>query len=325
MITYDDIVEARRQLHPDIICTPLQVWRHGSQLTGKIVQVKEETLQRTGSFKCRGAWNRLRTLTQDQLANGIVCASAGNHAQGVSLAAHLVGTRATIVMPENTAEIKVVQTKLYGEPELIMHGRNLAEAIHHALKIQKERGCEFISPYDDDAIIAGQGTIGLEILEQWPDVDTILVPVGGGGLIAGITVGVRTHYPEVNVIGVQAQGADSAARSLESASRVCLRESKTIADGINVSEIGERPFEILSHFEVPIVRVTDDQICYAVTDLCLTAKLVVEPAGAAAAAVVLFRPAALDGRRRIVCVLSGANIDIPKFAQLLLTHPSAQD
>jgi threonine dehydratase len=325
MIGYRDIIEARDNMHPDIIRTPLQVWRHGSGLTGKTVQLKEETLQRTGSFKCRGAWNRLRLLSEEERKAGVVCASAGNHAQGVSLAASLVGTQATIVMPDNTAKIKVTQTKLYNTPEIIFHGRNLAEAYIYALNLQRERGSVFISPYDDDAIIAGQGTIGLEIVEEWPDVDTVLVPVGGGGLLAGITVAVHHHNPDVKVLGVQAAGADSAARSLERASRLCLRESRTVADGINVSEIGERPFEILSKHKVPIVRVTDDQICYAVTDLCVTAKLVVEPAGAAAAAVVLFNPAVLDGQRRIVCVLSGANIDPIKFANLLSTYPSVQD
>lgn len=294
-------------------------------LTSKDIWLKEETLQRTGSFKCRGAWNRLRLLSPAQRKQGVICASAGNHAQGVSLAAFLVKTRATVVMPENTARIKIMQTKLYGEPEIILHGRNLAEAYVHALKLQEERGSVFVSPYDDDAIIAGQGTVGLEIVEQCPNVDTILVPVGGGGLIAGITVAVRAHNRKIRVIGVQSNTADSAARSLEGGRRLCLRGSHTVADGINVLEIGERPFDILRKHKVSIARVTDDQICFAVTDLCQTAKLAVEAAGAAGAAVVLFRQELLDARRRVVCVLSGANIDIPKFADLLKAYPTVQN
>jgi threonine dehydratase len=320
-IKYEDILEARDKMHPEIIRTPLQIWRHGSTVTDKIIQVKLETLQRTGSFKARGAWNRLRLLRPLERQAGVICASAGNHAQGVALASFFLGIKPTIVMPVTTPEIKIIQTKLYGKPEIILYGNNLLEAYNHARELQLERGSIFIHPYDDAAVIAGQGTAGLEILEQWPDVDTIIVPVGGGGFIAGIAVAVLTHHKDVQIIGVQSQNADAAARSLEQKKRYFLKNGTTIADGINVSEIGEIPFEILRKFEVPIVRVSEEEISAAITALCQTAKLVVEPAGAASSAAVLFHPEKLNGGRNIVCVLSGANINISSFAEILKTHP----
>jgi threonine dehydratase len=321
MVEYRDILEARDKMHPEIIRTPLQIWRHGSMVTDKVIQVKLETLQRTGSFKARGAWNRLRLLRPLERQAGVICASAGNHAQGVALASFFLGIHPTIVMPESTPEIKIIQTKLYGKPEIILKGNSLFEAYHHAIELQKERGSIFIHPYDDAAVIAGQGTTGLEILEQWPDVDTIIVPVGGGGLISGIAVAALTHHKDLQVIGVQSQGADAAAQSIEQNKRVALRNTKTIADGINVGEIGELPFEILRKFKVPIIRVTEQEISAAITALCQTAKLVVEPAGATSAAAVLYHPHMLNGGRNIVCVLSGANINISSFADILKAHP----
>ncbi|MEW6015948.1 MAG: threonine/serine dehydratase [Candidatus Zixiibacteriota bacterium] len=309
-------------MHPEIIRTPLQIWRHGSSATGKTVQVKLETLQRTGSFKARGAWNRIRLLRPAERKAGVICASAGNHAQGVALASSFLNIRATIVMPLSTPEIKIIQTRLYGEPEIILYGKSLSEAYHHALALQKERGSIFIPPYDDDAVIAGQATLGLEILEQWPDVDTIVVPVGGGGLIAGIATAVLTHHDDIRVVGVQSDKADAAARSMEQNGRVAIAHAETIADGINVAEIGEKPFEILRKFHVPVIRVNDEEICFAITALCQTAKLVVEPAGAAPAAAILFHPESFESSRKIVCVLSGANINISRFAEILKSHPT---
>ena len=322
MVKYEDILEARDKMHPEIIRTPLQIWRHGSQVTDRIVQLKVETLQRTGSFKARGAWNRLRLLRPLERKAGVICASAGNHAQGVALAANFLGIKPTIVMPETTPEIKIVQTKLYGKPEIILHGKNLYEASLKACELQKERGSIFIHPYDDDAVIAGQGTMGLEIMEQWPDVDTIIVPVGGGGLLAGIAVAVLTHHKDLQVIGVQSENAAAATRSLEQGKRITLRDNKTIADGINVDEIGERPFALLRQFDIGIIRVTEEQISSTITALCQTAKLVVEPAGAVSAAAAIFHADKLETKRRIVCVLSGANINISSFAEILKTHPT---
>ncbi len=322
MIKYEDILEARDRMHPEIIRTPLQIWRHASTVTDRIVQIKLETLQRTGSFKPRGAWNRLRHLRPLERQAGVICASAGNHAQGVALAANFLGVRPTIVMPITTPEIKIIQTRLYGKPEIILHGKNLYEAYQKARELRDERGSIFIHPYDDDAVIAGQGTIGLEILEQWPEVDTIVVPVGGGGLISGIAVAVLTHHRDIRVVGVQSEKSDAAAQSIEKGTRITLRDTNTIADGINVSEIGERPFEILQKFNVPIIRVSEEEISSAITALCQTAKLVVEPAGAVSAAAVLFHSPELGSGRRIAAVLSGANINISCFADILKAFPT---
>jgi threonine dehydratase len=319
MLSYEDILEARDRMHPEIFRTPLQVWRHGSTASGKLVQLKLETLQRTGSFKARGAWNRLRLLSPQERKTGVLCVSAGNHAQGVSLASYLLGIQATIVMPRSTPEIKIKQTKLYGQPEVILHGENLSQAFEFAAGVQRERNLIFIHPYDDDAVIAGQGTIGLEIVEQWPDVDTILVSVGGGGLISGIATALQ-HRRDVKIIGVQAKGADSAYRSLQAGRRIRVPDAATCADGINVAEIGERAFRILQNGWIPILTVTEDEIKTTVTALCQTAKLVVEPAGAAAAAPVIFSRGGLKRSRRVVCVLSGANVNLSAFADILTSH-----
>jgi threonine dehydratase len=321
LIKYEDILDARDNLNPEIIRTPLQIWRHASSQTGKNVNLKVETLQRTGSFKPRGAWNRLRLVPEKDRARGVICASAGNHAQGVAFAAHCLGVKATIVMPETAPEIKIAQTKLYGDPEIIIYGENLADSNKKAFEIQKERGSIFIHAYDDDDVIAGQGTIGLEIIEQCPEVDTIVVPVGGGGLLSGIAVSVRKAKPDVKFVGVQAKGAAAVVQALETGKPVTLTESKTIADGINVRSTGIRPIEIMTALHLPVMKVTDDQIRAAMIALCQTAKLVVEPAGAAGAAAVLFYPELFKDSENIVVVLSGANINICCYAAILQAFP----
>jgi threonine dehydratase len=239
----------------------------------------------------------------------------------VAFASDLLGIKPTIVMPEKTPEIKIIQTRLYGEPDIILSGKNLYEAGERSREIQKEKGFIYIHPYDDDAIISGQGTVGLEILEQWPDVDTIIVPVGGGGLIAGITVAALTHHKDIKIIGVQSENADAATLSMEKGKRVSRTDTQTIADGINVSEIGERPFEVLEKYEIKIIRVTETQICSAIAAISQTAKLVVEPAGAVSAAAMMFHQDLFAESNNIVCVLSGANINMCCFANVLSSDP----
>jgi threonine dehydratase len=321
LINYDDIVSARDYLNPEIIRTPLQNWRHASSRMGKRVHLKLETLQRTGSFKPRGAWNKLRLMSQVEREKGVICASAGNHAQGVAFAAQCLGVKATIVMPETAPEIKIAQTRLYGEPEIVLHGRDLADSNAKAFELQKERGSIFVHAYDDDDVIAGQGTLGLEVLEQCPEVDTIVVPVGGGGLISGMALAVRESNPGVKIIGVQAKGADAVVRALETGKPVTLNESRTIADGINVRATGQRPIAILTQLQIPVVRVTDEQIRAAMIALCQTAKLVVEPSGAASSAVVLFYPELFKNSNNIVAVVSGANVNICCYASVLQAFP----
>lgn len=321
MIDFESILSARDHLTPEIIPTPLQNWRHASARSGRRVHLKLESLQRTGSFKPRGAWNKLRLMSHARRARGVICASAGNHAQGVAFAADRMNARATIVMPVTAPRIKIVQTELYGDPEILLHGDDIADANDRAAELQRERGSAFIHAYDDDDVIAGQGTLGLEIVEQCRDVDTIVVPVGGGGLASGIALAARELNPDIRIVGVQAKGADAVVQALEIGRPVTLERSSTIADGINVRASGTRPVEILSELEIPVVRVSDEQIRAAMIALCQTAKLVVEPAGAASAAAVLFHPEPFEDSREIVAVVSGANIDICCFAAILQAFP----
>jgi threonine dehydratase len=318
----ESILSARRHLDPEIIRTPLQIWRHASSRKGIRTRLKLESLQRTGSFKARGAWNKLRLLTDAQRARGVICASAGNHAQGVAFAAERVGVRATIVMPVTAPRIKIAQTRLYGDPEIVLHGDDIADAAARAIELQQASGSVFVHAYDDRDVIAGQATVGLEILEQCPDVDTIVVPVGGGGLAAGIALATRAAKPTVRVVGVQAKGSDAVVRALETGGPVKLDRSSTIADGINVRATGERPLEILSRLHVPVMRVTDAQIRAAMVALCQTAKLVVEPAGAASAAALLFHPSRFEGNREVVAVVSGANVNPCCYAAVLTAFPT---
>lgn len=255
-----------------------------------------------------GARNRIRLLRPSERQAGVIYASAGNHDQGVALASSLLDIKPTIMMPITTPEIKIFQTKLYGKPEIILYGMNFREAYNHARELHKERGRIFIHPYDDPAVIAGQGTVGLEILEQWPDVDTILVPVGGGGFIAGITAAVLSHHKDIQVIGARAQNVDAAAQSIEQKRQISLKDSATIADGINISEIGEIPFSLPDKFGVSIIRVSEEQISASITALCQTAQLVIEPAGAATAAAVLYHSEKLSGGRNMLVSCRGLTL-----------------
>jgi threonine dehydratase len=319
--SYEEILSARDHLHPEIIQTPLQQWRHASARLGIPVHLKVESFQRTGSFKPRGAWNKCRLLTDAQRKRGIICASAGNHAQGVAFAADRVGVRATIVMPETAPQIKIDQTRLYGDPEIILYGKDLAESNERAYQLRQERGSVFVHAYDDGDVIAGQGTLGLEIVDQYPDVDTIVVPVGGGGLISGITLAVRKLKPRIKVIGVQAKGADAIVRALEVGRPVTLESSKTIADGINVRAAGKHAVEILSRERIPVMRVTDEQLRAAMIALSQTAKLVVEPSGAASSAAVLFYPELFQRSKNVVALVSGANVNLCCYAAILQAFP----
>ncbi|UCH84395.1 MAG: pyridoxal-phosphate dependent enzyme [Candidatus Latescibacterota bacterium] len=321
MVEFKHILSARNHLHPEIISTPMQLWRYASTLTGLSVHLKVESFQRTGSFKPRGAWNKIQMLSDEERARGVICASAGNHAQGVAFAASRIGAAATIVMPVTAPQVKIAETKLYGDPEIILYGDDIAESLVKAHELQQERGSVFIHAYDDDDVIAGQGTLGLEILEQCPEADTIVVPVGGGGLIAGVTLAVRELKPEVKIIGVQAKGSDAIVQSLEIGKPITLEQSSTIADGINVRTAGKRSVEILSRLQVPVMRVSDEEIRAAMIALSQKAKLVVEPSGAASSAVVLFYPDVFENSNHVVSIVSGANIDICCYASVLRAFP----
>jgi len=275
-------------------------------VVGGPVWLKCENLQRTGSFKARGAYVRISRLTEEERARGVVAASAGNHAQGVALAAQRLGIKATVFMPEGAPIPKEKATRGYGA-DVVFHGRYLEDALIAARRFSEETGAVLIHPFDHVDVMAGQGTVGLEILEQVPDVETVVVPTGGGGLLAGIAVAIKALRPEVTVIGVQAKGAAAYPGSLDTGAPVPLTQMKTIADGIAVGLPGELTFAAVRDHVDEIVTVTEEEMSRALLALVERAKMIVEPAGAAAVAALMSRPT--DFRAPAVAVLSGGNID----------------
>jgi threonine dehydratase len=315
LVTIDAVRDAGEQLRGITSVTPIERSRAVGSSTAGDVWLKCENLQRTGSFKLRGAYHRIARLSAEDRARGVVCASAGNHAQGVALAAQLQGVDATVFMPEEAPLPKVEATEAYGA-EVRLVGDSFDDALATALAHAEERGLVFVHPFDHPDIIAGQGTIGLEILEQLPDVGTVLVCVGGGGLISGTAVALRALRPEVRIVGVQAAGASSFEASLRSGTPVELPRCDTIADGIAVKRPGELTLAHVEALVDEVVTVDDEEIAHAVVMLLERAKLVVEPSGAAGVAAIL--AGRVDLRPPTLAVLTGGNID-PLMLQHLVT------
>ncbi len=301
----NDVREARKLLDGVIELTPMAHSRWLSTIASTQVSLKAENLQRTGSFKIRGAYVRIARLSDEQRSRGVVAASAGNHAQGVALAASMLGTKATIFMPEGAALPKVAATEGYGA-DIEFHGSGVTEALVPAMEFAERTGAVLIHPFDHQDILVGQGTVGLEILEQSPDVKTILVPVGGGGLAAGIAL-LRTERPDVRIIGVQAEDAAAYPASLTAGHPVASVMGATMADGIAVAQPGGIPFEVIADLLDDVITVSEESISRALISLLERAKMLVEPAGAAGVAAILERPDAFKGP--VVSVLSGGNID----------------
>ena len=315
-VTLDDVRAARELLRGVILDTPVQGSRPLAERVGGPVWLKCENLQRAGSFKIRGAYTRLSRLAPDEAARGVVAASAGNHAQGVALAASLLGIRTTVFMPEGAPIPKVEATRAYGA-DVRFHGHSVDEALVAAKAFSEQTGAVFVHPFDHHDIVAGAGTTGLEILEQVPDVRTIVVCTGGGGLLAGIAVAVKALRPDVRVIGVQAEDAAAYPGSLAAGKPVALSAMTTMADGIAVGCPGPLPFGIVRDLVDGVVTVSEESLSRALL-LCLErAKLVVEPAGAAGVAALLNDPASFEPP--VVVVLSGGNID-PLLLQRVLRH-----
>jgi threonine dehydratase len=306
LVGIDDVRAARELLRGVARETPLQNLRSLSEQVGGPVVLKCENLQRTGSFKIRGAYTRISRLRDDERARGVIAASAGNHAQGVALAAQLLGTRATVFMPHGAPIPKVAATKAYGA-EVRHVGSTVDEALTAALAHAEETGAAFIHPFDHADVIAGQGTVGLELLEQRPDVRTVVVCTGGGGLVAGIGVAVRALRPDVRVVAAQAAGAAAWPASLEQGHPVALERMTTIADGIAIGCPGDVTFAHVRQVVDDVVTVDDDALSRAIVHCLERAKLVVEPAGAAAVAAVMQAPEAFEPP--VVVVVSGGNID----------------
>ncbi|MDH2392177.1 MULTISPECIES: threonine ammonia-lyase [Streptomyces] len=319
-VILDDVKGAQKMLTGVARVTAMEGSRHLSQLVGAPVHLKCENLQRTGSFKLRGAYVRIAGLSPEERAAGVVAASAGNHAQGVALASSLLGVRSTVFMPVGAPLPKVAATREYGA-DVRMVGHVVDDTLAAAQRYARETGAVFIHPFDHPDIIAGQGTVGLEILEQCPEVRTIVVGVGGGGLIAGIAVAVKALRPDVRVIGVQAEGAAAYPPSLVAGRPVAVDNPTTMADGIKVGRPGDAPFGIVAELVDEVRTVSEDALSSALL-LCLErAKLVVEPAGASPVAALLSEPSAFSGGP-VVAVLSGGNVD-PLVLQRTLRHGMA--
>lgn len=304
--TLDDIKAAREALDGVSIYTPMEGARWLSALAGGPVKIKAENLQRTGSFKIRGAYLRMSRLSAEEQAAGVVAASAGNHAQGVALAAQMLGLKATVFMPEGAQIPKENATRGYGA-EVRFAGVSIDEALLAATDFSTETGAVLIHPFDHLDIVTGQGTCGLEIVEQCPDVKTVIVPCGGGGFLAGIATAVKALRPGTRVVGVQAAGAAAYVESLAQGRPVPLTSMVTIADGIAVGRPGVIPFRAVQEHVDDMVTVGEDSLSRALLMLLERAKLVVEPAGAAAVAAMLDDPTAFE--TPAVVVLSGGNVD----------------
>lgn len=291
------------------------------------VYLKTENLQTTGSFKVRGAYYKIHQLTEEEKSKGVIACSAGNHAQGVALAATKSGIKSIICLPDGAPISKVEATKAYGAEVCLVPGV-YDDAYQKALQLKNEKGYTFIHPFNDENVIAGQGTIGLELLDQLPDLDAVVVPIGGGGLISGVAFAIKQLNPKVKVYGVQAQGAASMFNSIKDHEIECLESVSTIADGIAVKEPGDLTFELVDKYVDDIVTVNDDEISTAILTLMEQQKLVVEGAGAVAVAAVIFDKLPLKDKK-VACLLSGGNIDVTILSRvikrgLIMTGRTAQ-
>lgn len=279
------------------------------------IYLKTENLQVTGSFKVRGAYYKISQLTEAEQAKGVVACSAGNHAQGVALAATKNGIKSLICLPDGAPISKVEATKKYGADICLVEGV-YDDAYQKAICLKEEKGYTFIHPFDDENVIAGQGTIGLELLDQLPDLDAVIVPIGGGGLISGIGFAIKSLNPNVKVYGVQASGAPSMLNAIANKQIECLSEVSTIADGIAVKEPGQHTFEICRQYVDDIATVTDDEISTAILTLIEQQKLITEGAGAVSVAAALFNKFPIKGKK-VVCLLSGGNIDVTILSRVI--------
>jgi len=308
------IREAARVLAPHVRRTPTVSSYTFSESAGCEVFLKLESLQRTGALKLRGALFKMHSLGAEERARGVIAASAGNHAQGVALAARLCGAPATIVMPVSTALVKVRGTEEYGA-EVVLHGENWNESQELATQLARERGLVPMHPFDDPLVIAGQGTVGLEVIDDVPELDAIVVPVGGGGLIAGIALAVKALRPGVRVIGVQAEGAAPTVRSFHGGERVAVASPRTVAEGIRVGTVGEHTFGVIRRYVDDCVTVADEDIVHAVTQTMEKSRVVAEAAGVAGIAALI--AGRVTDARRVCAVVSGGNIDLNQLARII--------
>lgn len=316
MIPLSKIVEAHERVKKTIQRTKLAHAPRLSELSGVNVYLKKENLQHTGAYKLRGAYNKIATLSDEERARGVIAASAGNHAQGVAYSAKEFGIRAVIVMPEATPLLKVTGVKRLGA-EVILAGDNYDESYAHALELAKKEGLCFIHPFADDEVIAGQGTVALEIIEEKSNIQTVVLPIGGGGLISGVAAAYKQMLPSVKIIGVTAKGAPAMHDSFHAKKIVSVKGVRTIADGIAVRDVNEKNFGYILESVDEVVQVDDEEIANAVLYLLENQKLVVEGAGAAAVAALLHDKLPVQKGENVAIVLSGGNIDVTMLSVII--------
>ncbi len=314
MLTLDKVYRARHVLKEVIRET--EVIKAPNICKDANVFLKTENLQITGSFKVRGAYYMISQLSDEEKSRGVIACSAGNHAQGVALAAAKNGIKSIICLPDGAPISKVEATKSYGAEVRLVEGV-YDDAYQEALRLRDEQGYTFIHPFDDENVIAGQGTIGLELIDQLPDLDVVVVPVGGGGLISGVAFALKSLKPSIKVYGVQAAGAPSMAKSLEDGEIICLEKVSTIADGIKVKEPGEHTYEYCKQFVDGVVTVTDDEVSSAILELIEKQKLIAEGAGAVSVAAVMFGKIPDIKGKNVVCLVSGGNIDVTILSRVI--------
>jgi len=324
VIGLGDIDEARRRLRGVALRTQLVPCPRGRE--DRALYFKPESLQPTGAFKLRGAYNKILSLSPEERRRGVIAHSSGNHAQAVAYAARALGTRAVIVMPRNAPRVKLEATAVLGA-EVVPVGADSGERVRRAGELAAEHGYVPVPPYDDEILIAGQGTIGPEILEDLPEVETVLVPVSGGGLISGIAAAIKLSRPDVRVIGVEPELAADARASMKSGRLVefpAEQVGRTVADGLRVRRLGETPFEHVRAFVDDIVAVAEEEIIEAMRRLALRVRLVAEPSGAVTFAAYLFHRDELAASRRTVAVISGGNVE-PRLLAEVLAGPAMKD
>lgn len=314
-VSLEEIQKARETLNGVICRTGLTYTNTVSEISGNNIYLKMENLQRTGSFKLRGAYNKIANLTDEEKIRGVIASSAGNHAQGVALAATTFGIKSTVVMPKNAPLSKVNATRGYGAT-VVLHGDVYDEAYTEARRLQEEQQSTFIHPFNDPMVIAGQGTIGLELLEDLPEVEVVVVPIGGGGLIAGMAVALKKLKPSIKIIGVQTKNMPCMAKAMENQCVVTIDGIPTIADGIAVKTPGNLTFDIVQKYVDDIVVVDEEEIASAILLLLERVKTVAEGAGAASVAAVINRFSAYRDKK-IAAVISGGNIDVNTMTRII--------
>ena len=313
-LTVADFQQVRARIAPHIKHTPLLTSRQLSEVTGNEVRLKAEMFQRVGSYKIRGPLNKFALMPEEQKRRGVVCSSAGNHAQGVALAAKIHGIRAVVCMAENATPSKIEATRAYGA-EVILHGTIWDEANEKAKELVRTQGLTYVHPFDDEQLIAGQGTLGLEIVQDWSDVDAVVVPIGGGGLISGVSMAVKGHNPGIRVIGVESSDGPAMQQSVRAGALQTI-DCRTVIDGLRVRRVGELNFSVVQRYVDDIVALPDREIFDAMLWVMERCKVVVEGAAAAPVAALLHGLVKLPAGSKVAAVLSGGNVNLQQLRNL---------